>query len=307
MLNNLSNKKLAVIFGVLVVIAAVFYFTDEKNERTFRQELVDIDTTEITEILIYPKSQNHAEIKIFKENDSWKTTLTNGKVVSVPDSKADNLINQILSIKPKRLAARGSQKWTEFEVDSTATRVKIIEDGKETLNILLGKFAFQQPRSMSTYVRLNNDSDVYEVDGFLSATFNQGISSFRDNSIITGDYKNWNRISFNYPADSSYQLVKLNDIWFANDEPTDSVETAKYLSQLQRLTSSYFTDDVDAAIVPTHKLTVETESGEILEVKGFQQIEHFPITSNLNPDSYFEGTQNNLGKKAFIGYKQLLK
>lgn len=33
---------------------------------------------------------------------------------------------------------------------------------------------------MNTFVRLYNDIDVYEVDGFLDMMFNQGANIFRD-------------------------------------------------------------------------------------------------------------------------------
>lgn len=310
MSNNLSNKKLGIIFGVLALLVIIYYFGDMgQNERTFREELVEIDTSSVTEILIYPKSQNLEEVKIFKDSEGWRVNLPSGNTAAVQKSKIENIYSQLLSIKPKRLAARGSSKWTEFEVDSSATRVKVIEDGTETLDILFGRFSFQQPRSMSTYVRLHNDTDVYEVDGFLSATFNQGANSFRDNTIIQDNYEDWQNLTFNYPADSSYQLSRMNDKWFANDDMTDSAETAKNLRQLQRQTSTSFLDEVEESDLssPDFKLTVTKKDSSTFEISGYQIDSLFVISSSLNPDTYFDGTKNDLKNKVFPGRGKFFK
>ena len=145
---------------------------------------------------------------------------------------------------------------TEFEVDSSATRVIVKEGGNTTLDIMIGKFLFQQPRSVSTYVRLNGDADVYLVDGFISMTFNQGADSYRNNIIVKGDPKNWDQLVFSYPADSSFQLSKINDKWLSNGVPLDSAKTEKYLSQLARLTNSNFVNDFNSeSVSPIYKLT----------------------------------------------------
>jgi len=310
MSNKFSNKKLSILFVILLVIAAIFYLPDSsKNERTFRDKLVDIDTSSVSEIVIFPKSLNGGYVKLFKDENIWKVNLANEKTANVQEGKLNNILSQLLSIKPKRLAARGEDKWTEFEVDSTGTRVIVNEDGDTTLDIIIGRFSFQQPRSMSTFVRLYNDTDVYEVDGFLAATFNQDADNYRDGSVIKDDYNNWNSLTFNYPADSSFQLVKMNDQWFANNEPTDSVKTVDYLRKLSRLSSTNFVDDIDPSLFdyPDYVLTIDMEDGNIIEVKGMNSDSLFVINSSYNPEFYFNGTKNNFKDKVFIGLSSLKK
>ena len=64
----MNNKTLGIIFGILLVVAGfIFIFQSGKDERTFREVLVDIDTSAVTQIIIYPKSQKPNEVKLFKE------------------------------------------------------------------------------------------------------------------------------------------------------------------------------------------------------------------------------------------------
>ena len=309
MSSKFSNKKLAIVFGVLLVLVIIFFVTDGKNERTFRTELVSIDTASVSEILIYPRSNEYKEVKLFKSQDSWKVVLNDGKEVPAPDSKIENLLNSLIGIKPNRLAARGQEKWHEFEVDSVGTRVKVLESGDVTLDIILGRFAFQQPRTMNTYVRLFNDTDVYEVDGFLTGTFNQGANSFRDNTVVKGGMDDWEKLTFKYPADSSFSLVKFNDEWFLNDEPTDSVTTTNSLRSLERLTNNNFIDDFDKSILsaPVYSVSIQSAENPEVTVNGYVKDSLFVINSSLNPDSYFDGSKNNFADRIFLGKKKFIK
>ncbi len=303
----MSNKKLLIVLAILAVIAIIVYFpSGSKTERSFKTSLVDIDTSAVTEIIISPKSMNGKSYKIFKEGTGWKITLENGKTATVPNDKAKRLIEQILTIKPKRLAGRSKAKWSEFEVDSSATRLVVKEGGSTTLDIMIGKFLFQQPRSVSTYVRLSDDNDVYLVDGFLSMSFNQKPNSYRDNIVVKGDHNIWDKLIFNYPADSSFQMNKVDGKWISNNTKLDSAKTEKYLSRLSRLTNSNFIDNFDPKLTsPKYELTISAHDSTIATVYGYQVDSLFVINSSMNKESYFDGTKNKFMEKLFIGLSSL--
>lgn len=303
----MSNKTLVIILAVLAVIAVIIYFpSGSRTERSFKTNLVDIDSSAVTEIIISPKSMNGKSFKVFKDGNGWKVTLENGKTAVVPNDKAKRLIEQILTIKPKRLAGRSKAKWSEFEVDSSATRVVVKEGGNTTLDIMIGKFLFQQPRSVSTYVRLSDDNDVYLVDGFLSMSFNQKPNSYRDNIVVKGDHNIWDKLVFNYPADSSFQMYKVDGKWMSNNTKLDSAKTAKYLSQLSRLTNSNFVDNFDPkSTSPKYELIISAHDSTIATVNGYQADSLFVVNSSMNKESYFDGTKNKFMKKLFVGLSSL--
>ena len=303
----MSNKILAILLILFVIIAVIVYFpSGNKTERTFRTELVDVDTSAISEIIISPKSMNGDSFRIFKENSQWNVTLANNKTAIVPREKAERLTEQILTIKPVRLAGRSKSKWPEFEVDSSATRVVVKEGNTTTLDILIGKFLFQQPRSVSTYVRLSDDTDVYLVDGFLSMSFNQGADTYRENTVIKGDHQNWDQLIFNYPADSSFQMAKVDGKWMSNNRTLDSASTEKYLSQLSRLTNSSFVDDFDTQkISPNYELIINSSNNTIATVYGYQIDSLIVINSSMNKESYFNASENSFMEKLFVGLGSL--
>lgn len=309
MLNNASNKTLGMIFTGLLIVAIVIVLSDlGNNERTFRSELVDIDSSAVTKILIYPKKLNGDAVKLFKEDNNWKVELTENKTASVPRSKINQILKQLMEIKPERLAGRGEENWAEFEVDSSATRIELYEGSDKTLDLVIGKFTFQQPRSMKTFVRLANDTDVYETEGFLSMTFNQDANYYRDDSVIQDDVNDWKSLAFSYPADSSYQLVKVNNNWqLSTGEEIDSAKTVAQLNRLSNVRSPGFVDvDKDTLPLPQYKLTIIKNDDSQIEVFGYKVDDKIIINSSQNSESYFDGSKNDLFKKVFVGTKKFI-
>jgi len=309
MLNNASNKTLGMIFTGLLIVAIVIVLSDlGNNERTFRSELVDIDSSAVSKILIYPKKLNGDAVKLFKEDNNWKVELTEGKSASVPKSKINQILKQLMEIKPERLAGRGEENWAEFEVDSSATRIELYEGSDKTLDLVIGKFTFQQPRAMKTFVRLTNDTDVYETEGFLSMTFNQDANYYRDDSVIQDDVNDWKSLAFSYPADSSYQLVKVNNSWhLSTGEEIDSAKTVAQLNRLSNVRSPGFVDvDKDTLPLPQYKLTIIKNDDSQIEVFGYKVDDKVIINSSQNSESFFDGSKNNLFKKVFVGSKKFI-
>jgi hypothetical protein len=308
MFRKINNKILGIVFvALLLLVVILFVFEGGENERTFREVLVDIDTSAVTEILIYPKSQNHKELKLFKENSEWYVTLSNGKSAKVTNQRMSSLFAQLVAIQPKRLAARDESKWNELQVDSTGSRVKVYEGSKLTSDLVIGRFSFQQPRSMNTFVRVYNDKDVYEVEGFLDMTFNQGANSFRDGTIIKSDFNNWQQVKFNYPADSSFQLSKNDNYWLVNGTSADSLKAINYLRRLSNLSNNSFIDEIkfDTLASPTYSVNISTKELQFIEIKAFVDLDKTYIHSTQNPEAWFDGT--SIVKTIFIGKSSFFK
>ncbi len=306
MFSKNSNKALWIVLAVLI-IAVVLIFSSEstKNESSFKKDLVNIDTASVTEISLFPKSEHGKEVRLIKINDEWKVNADSGKQYLVPHSKVENLFNQLLRIKPERVAARSKDKWKEYKIDSTSTRVQVKEGSNKVLDLIIGKFSYSQPRSMSTYVKLADDNDVYEVDGFLDITFNKGVNSFRDETIIKSDKSKWNKLTFDADKlNDSFELVKVDNHWQINGAKTDSVKTDRALNSLSRLiNSSYINLEKDKFPKQTAQLKIEVDDGEPITITAYQDSTNYVIESSQNPGNYFDGKK--VGNKIFLKKESL--
>ena len=173
MSNQLSNKHLLLLLVLcLSVITGYKLLQKDKDSRSFPTKVVDIDSSMVSEVLIYPKATQYQEVKLLKKGKGWKVDLGNGENAAIPNAKIEGLFQGLLSINPERLAATRRNKWKEFEVDSLGTRIKVFQGDQLVADVVLGRFSFnQQTRSATSYFRLFNDSNVYALNGFLEFTF----------------------------------------------------------------------------------------------------------------------------------------
>ncbi len=310
MFNKVSNKTLLIIFGVLVVFAAAYLVIESSHgEKSFKTDIVNIDTSKVTAISIYPRAADHREVRLYKKgNAGWKVNLDNNKTAEVPENKIKSLLDMLVQVKPTRVAAQDDSKWSEFKVDTGGTRVKVFEGDDNTLDLIIGKFSFKQPRQMNTFVRLNGENEVYETQGFLDMAFNQKPDYFRNNIIVSDDPSGWKKLTFSYP-DSSFELVKNDNKWTIDGSRVDSVKTAGYLNSLSHLNSSSFEDDVPGSSLgkADYTLTIESSSKGGIVLAAYKDSSATIITSTENGGSYFNGSQNKLFQKIFVGKKHLLK
>ncbi len=304
MFNKFSNKKLVIVFSILLFVVVLMFVLDSNpNESTFKKDIIDINKDDVTSISIFPKVNNHKEVKLFKEGNDWKVTLNKDKTAIVPKEKIDGLLNVLAQIKPKRVAAKSSSKWKNFQVDSSGTQVKVFEDGDLSLDIVIGKYVFKQPRALSSYVRLADEDNVYEVNGILSITFNHKPDYFRDFHLVFDSFNNWNKVTFTYPADSSFTLTKKGDKWFIGGQLTDSAKTVNYLNSIQTLTNSNFVDNPDKESLSKafFTITIESKDKGTIVITSFGNDENAIIHSSMRPEVYFKAGAKAFLTRTFVG------
>ena len=244
MFRKINNKLLVSIFVVLLVLVALVEFMDSrKGNRTFKSDLVEVVANEVTSIEIYPKAANGNQIKLFKENDLWKVE-SGGKKFNADQSTAGRLISELNNMKPKSVAATAKESWEKFEVtDSLGTAVKLFNGSDILADVVIGKFSYSEPRNMTSYVRLADDKGVYGVEGMLGMSFNRNINSFRDKTIIKSNKSDWTKLTFNYPADSSFVLEKKGENWMIGEMETDSASVVQYFNQIASLSDGSFANE----------------------------------------------------------------
>lgn len=306
MFRKINNKLVLAVLAVLLVIVALVQLIDsKKGNRTFKSVLVEVQTDEVTSVEIYPNSINGKLIKLFKENDLWKVE-SDGKKYNADPSTVGRMVEELNGLKPKSVAATNKENWAKFEVsDSLGTRVKLLKGSEVLTDLVVGKFSYQDPGNMTSYVRLASDKEVYGVDGMLAMSFDRNLNSFRDRTIIKSNKTDWTRLTFNYPADSSFVLEKKGEKWMIGAMEADSALVAQYFNKVANLTDGSFADQKPVTI-PTHRLTIEGNNMiQKVEIAGYYiDTENFVIESNQNPDAWFKSKTS--AQKIFISSLNLI-
>ena len=324
MLNKFLNTKTLVI--LLIIVLGIYFLSDmfENEDRTFRSELVSMDTAEITKIVIVPKIGGGDEISLIRTGAAWELKSA-GKSYKPDNNAIKNIITKLSILKPERVAATNSSKWKGFEVtDSTSTRVKLYVGDKVESEIYIGKFSYTQPPQgqgqmqqrqqqgkMSTHVRLAGEDEVYVVDGFLKMEIQSNVDAYRDKTLLAANKDDLTKLTFKYPDNNNFTLTRENNKWMINGNEADSANTAKYLQKLKRLTSTNFIDNIDpVGNQPSHYVKFEGNNMLPVEIKAFpimDTINQFVVTTSRIPDAKFSGGKNNLFENIFPIPEDLLK
>jgi hypothetical protein len=291
MIKNISSLKLLGILAVLVGIYLVIeFFGGRTRSKSFRSELVEIDTSKVSQILIDSKGE---VLELKKEGAQWKVGISDGKYANAQKSSVKNTLNSLSGIKPSRLAAKDPAKWKEFQVDSAGTRVRVFEGDRNALDLVIGRFGVQGQRSFYTFVRLFEENEVYAADNFMGISFGTESSDYRNKQVLSLTTDSISEIRFQYPSDSAFTMLKADSLWIVNGQVTDSAATASYMSDIRYVNNSNFVDDVNpgSLVSPTMSMVIAQNGEADVTVKAFQHpIHKWIVNSSTNPESYFADT-----------------
>ncbi len=312
MSGKVNNKILLIVLvGLVGILAITKLITSEKSRRTLETELVQIDTSRISEMRIYPMAENGEEILFTRGGTGWNVRM-NEVTGSADPGSVQNAFTELMNLETERLVARSEDKWSDYHVDdSLGTRVVIKEGRKVTLDLVIGRFDYQQPGggyqgygrnqfSGLTYVRKTDKDEVYAVQGFLAMHFNQNYNTWRNQWITNFSSAQLTKLVYDYPADSGFIAQKSDAGWMVAGLPADSVSMAQYLSSISRKRSSDFTDGFQPSSPPDYQLTMEGDNMNPLTIRAFVQPSgSIILNSSINPDSWFESSREELFSDLF--------
>lgn len=296
-------KKAAIILGILLLVLVLVKWNEKRSgDRSFRKYLVEFDSASVDGFEIKTKGASSAVI-LKKENNNWLTEV-NGTWVDAEAGIPEEAIKQLYKVQPKSVAASDKEQWNAYEItDSAATCIVMKSKGKKLASLYTGKFSFdQQRRTMTSYVRVDNDPLVYGVEGWLSMLFNRGNETFRNSQIVSGDSKNWKKMVFSYPADSSFNLSNQNGQWLVNGVMADSAKTAQFLSSIGNLTGRSFADNnaLPEGRKADFTLNISGDNMSPLVIEGFLTPDNqCLIRSSANKGNLF--TDAEVRNKLFVG------
>ncbi|WP_370087679.1 DUF4340 domain-containing protein [Ekhidna sp.] len=260
----MKTRNLLIILGVLVLGLVVAQLTKKSGKSdVLTGDLVEIDTARVTRIQI---SSPDGEVELVASDKGWEVSLVNGSYKPAKENSVISLLNDLNSIKPGRLAARKEEKWKDFMVDSTGTRVRVYEDDDLTADMVVGRFGMDGQSSYYTFVRPFEEENVYVAKDFMGITVGKKSADYRDGLLMRLKRDSITQITFDYP-DSAFSLNK-GEKWFLDDVEADSAAVVKYLRGLSYVNSKNFYDG-ELTSEPTHIITYAFSNAPEIVVNGY--------------------------------------
>ena len=322
MYRKFSIKTLSIVFSVLLILVIITEIADKaKGMNTLRDVLVSVNKEDVAAVKIYPRMLEGKEILLEKQGNNWLVKYE-GKSYNADTVQIKNLIAQFSELKPLRYAGKTDEQQKKYELtDSLCNKVILSDkDGKELASIRIGRFSFlqnkrirqqnpymQQPQgTMITYVRLENEKDIFAVEGFLSISVNQEANNFRNRKLLSLNKENIKEVRFEYPADSSFVLQEKDDTWQIDGVAADSASVADYLYEISNVSGTNFSKE--NTVNATYKLKINTFDNQIYEVSAaFADSTNVLLTSTQNKGTVFKEKADNNFKRLFKSKSDFLK
>lgn len=321
MANKFNNKTLLIVLAALVVLYFGSQFLQKRSraKTTLKTDIVQIDTAAITSFII--DKDNKVEFK--RNGNTWQVS-SNGVTDEADPGVVNNMLAQLLAIKAERLVSNSSEKWGEYQLtDSAATRVQVTENNSDqTLDLYIGRFQYQPPPQNqqnqfqqrqpqitgSTYIRLGEGDAVYSTEGFLTMAFGQEFNTWREGKFIQTVKSNIKRIQFDYPADSSFTLAKVDSLWAVDGVVGNQDEIESYLDNLVYKQDKTFVDDFQPAGTPSHAITIAGDNMADVKVTVYADYENdaFYMQSNQNQGATIKSIRRGLFESLVVDKARFL-
>lgn len=306
-------KLIALLGGLVAIFVALRIFRSPKLESTLPDILTKIDTVKVTEIVILPARERASDIRIVRVGKRWD--LKQGdRAGRMERGGGVNALRLLMNLKPQRIVSKKREKWNDFNVgDSSGTHVRVMAGNSTEADLWIGRAGFTQVPGPGgqfggesfTHVRRNGEDEVYTVEGFLEAQFNRGFNDWRDKSFTRLKRDSVNKITFRYPADSSFVLEKKNEKWMSGMESGDSTAITSYLNGLQYKNLSGFADTPPVGEAPA-VIIFEQNARTVAKVEAWISPGLWTLRSSLQPDTFFSSPGLAEVKDVFKGQKELL-
>lgn len=322
MSNRFNNKRLLYLLtGLTVILAITVIIKIPKEQATLKSKIVSLDTSMVNRIILYPKISNGKAVEFSKSKGKWVVKQDN-IISATQEGAVQNLFNEVLNLKPQSLASKDKSKWKEFDLtDSSATRIKFLDrKDKNLADLMIGKFTYKKADNpyvgysgnniqMTSFVRVYNENEVYAVDGMVSFSFNIKFDDWRDKTFIKANRNDITNIRFIYPADSSFNLLKIGDKWQIANQIADSINAANYTASLGLLNGETFSDNFKPDLSPMYQLSIEGNNLLNISVRCYKGdgMDEYILNSSLNPDVYFTSKRTSIFDKLFKPESYFLK
>lgn len=301
----MKKKSNTLLLLILLVLLSAFVLTkvfrSPSLESNLDADIFRIDTSDIAAIKITPAGKNDMEL-LLKENDTSWTIHQDERKARVDKHSLETLLSEINSLQPERIVSRKKEKWDDYHVGDTSA-IQLVLYNAEMND--LAEWRIGSEKQGNTYVRPENEDEVYIVRGHLGNLLLKDFSAWRDKSFLKIAKAAVTKITFRYPADSGYVLEKKDQHWMVANDKADSLKVENYLSKLQLANIDTFADDFSPATPADITLLIEQGTSQC-KVTAWKAVDgKWILNSSVQPDVYFSDT--SFPEEYFVAKEFFLK
>jgi hypothetical protein len=265
---------LAVLAVLAVVAVVVLNQPGEQSTEGFLEEpLVQYDSASVDRLEI-TSAQGH--IVLARQGSRWMVE----DPISAPADEAavGTAIGKGAAIRLKSLVSSNPEKRFLFQVDSTATLVRIFDHGTERAAFRIGKLGTSY---RDTYVRRENSDDVYLADGVLTYVFAKPARDWRDRTIVRIDQEAIQSVEFRY-GDTTFTLLREDTVWTVGGNRAAESTVRSFLASLSSMQADGFVDSAAATGPVEAEITVGSTQLKFIRAGA----DKFQVRSSTTPQVF---------------------
>ena len=306
----MNNKWLAIILGALIVLYIFTKLGNKRSDTSFNPNIILVDTSAINKIFISPKSGDAFTMN--KNGENWQLDLNN-KIITADRSSITSFFGNILKLKADRVVTKNKERWSEYEVEGdNSTKIELFNNNDKQIGLIIGRFNFDQmTRSATSFIRLDDENEVYAIDGFASMSLSSDASAFRNKEIVNVNQQDLTGFVLNGPGGTkSLRFDGVNWITSTGIAP-DTNLIKSYLGSVSNVSGQQFDDEFNAQNnPPDYQLIVEGNNMPApVEVNCFRsqkEGQSFVLQSSVNPESYFSSDSTGIYSRIFGKLMEIL-
>ena len=307
----MNNKKLLIIFVSGVIILLTSYMLRGKRAASFDPQITTVDTTNIERIQFIASGADKPTFELKPVGKEWEATQGNIKV-TVPHESVKSILSTLAHLEAKRIVTEDKAKYGEYEIDEVqAGEVLVWQSGKQVAHLYVGGFRFDQvARTASTYVRKDDNPEVYLVDGFAGMSLKTRFEQFRDKRLVKSATEDLTSVEWIGASGVKQKIQKDDGAWYyAGMEAVDSTKFSTYLSGLVNAQGADFSDLTSTqGLTLVEQLTLYGNNmAAPTTISAFQSqdtLAPYLIHSTANQEAIFASDATGLYKRVFGDLRQ---
>jgi hypothetical protein len=215
MFNKLGTRTLVIVAAVLGLI---WFLADRfgtgSQQRTFRSEILRLDTAAVSRIRISSRVTAHKPVLLERTGAQEWLVKYEGTEHRGSHATIQRLLSELRSLDADRMIGKMDAVKDRYDLtDSLATTVTFTVNGMDR-TLAFGK-RVQANNGPFTYVNLSGENEVYAIAGNVGGELDNKADHWRPRELMTGDPATWQRIDRHNP----HRVIRALEVCLISGRP----------------------------------------------------------------------------------------